>query len=244
MHAAFDWEKNVSQQALSFEALQARIDAAFPETEQPAEKTERASLYLMLFGIALAFLAGLLAIDTMIGKVLIVMGLALELIGGVTLVVLSGRRLLRGIRFDDQSGAKEFELDFVGFQQVASWLRCFPEDQLRSRLVFISHRVDGWRYGTSFVLGSLEKLGILPVFVALFLQFKDTKQIWPPDFTLPGGLLALAVVLFYWIGLWASARKMQATRFERHLKIALDPDFKIGNSSNTIHAPSTPPTIA
>lgn len=234
----------MSQEELSFEALQAKLDAAFPDTEQPSGRVERFSLRVMLFGVALAALAGLLLRGVPAGKVLLLFGFALEVAGGVTYLVLLGRRSLNDTRFDDRSGANEFEQNFAGFQQVAAWLRTFPEDQLRSRLVFITHRLDGWRHGVLLVMGSMEKLGILPILIALFLQFKDAKLTWPPEINLLGGLLAFVIVLFYTLGLWASARKMQATRFERHLKIALDADFKISNSSAAIHPPSNTPTTA
>jgi hypothetical protein len=216
----------VSQEQLSFEALQAKLDAAFPYKEPPAGKIERISLQVTLFGVALAVLAGLLLRDALIGKVLLLFGVALEVVGGVTYVVLLGLRSFSDLRFDDRSGAKECEQDFAAVHQVTTWLRTFPEDQLRSRLVFITHRLDGWRHGILLVMGSMEKLGMLPIFIALFLQFKDAKLTWPPEINPLGGSLTFAILLFYTLGLWASARKMQATRFERHLKIALDPDFK------------------
>ncbi len=239
MLAAFDREKNVSQEELSFEALQARLDAAFPDTEQSVGRVERISLWVMLVGIAVALLASLLLREALIGKVFVLFGFVLEVAGGVIYVILLSLRLLSDLRFDDRSGAKECEQDFAAVHQVAAWLRTFPEDQLRSRLVFITHRLDGWRHGILLVMGSMEKLGMLPILIALFLQFKDAKPTWPPEINLLGGLLTLVIVLFYTLGLWASARKMQATRFERHLKIALDPDFKISNSNEAIHPPIT-----
>ncbi|WP_380732644.1 hypothetical protein [Sinimarinibacterium flocculans] len=134
------------------------------------------------------------------------------------------------------SGAQDLDRDYLGYEQIVFWLRRFPRDALESRLVFTSNRTESWQRGTSLVMGGVEKLGILPVIVALYLQFKDTSRIWPPDITVAGGLFALLIIGIYVIGMWAVSRRLQVARFERLLKVALDPTFKVADHDSIAHA--------
>ena len=138
----------------------------------------------------------------------------------------------QGMKFDSQSGAAESERDFQGYRQIVTWLRGFPEDERQSRLIFAKSRAESWQTGASLVMDGLEKLGLLPVLVALYVQFKDVTWSWPPDVTVVGTLIASPIIAFYALGLWAASRRRQVLGFERFLAISLDANFKL--------APTTP----
>ncbi|MEC9365016.1 MAG: hypothetical protein VYC42_17485 [Pseudomonadota bacterium] len=221
---------------LSFREFQSRCEAAFPDSDSPASKGERYGLYAALFGIVIASVAGIAAINTVPSKVIVLVGFCVEIVGVIVYAVSGFLRIKRDIQFDDRSGAQDLDRDYLGYEQIVSWLRQFPRDALESRLVFTSNRTDSWQRGTSLVMGGVEKLGILPVIVALYLQFKDTTRLWPPDITIVGGFFALLIIGIYVIGMWAVSRRLQVARFERLLKMALDPTFKVADHDSTAHA--------
>ncbi|MGB0221501.1 MAG: hypothetical protein ACPGJF_19340 [Sinimarinibacterium flocculans] len=221
---------------LSFREFQSRYEAAFPDSDPPAGQWERYGLYAALLGIVIASVAGIAAINTTLGQVVVLTGFSVEIVGVIVYVAAGFVRIKRSIQLDDRSSAQNLDRDYLGYEQIVSWLRRFPRDALESRLVFTSNRTDSWQRGTSLVMGGVEKLGILPVIVALYLQFKDTSRIWPPDITTVGGVFALLIIGIYVIGMWALTRRLQVTRFERLLKVALDPTFKVADHDSTAHA--------
>ncbi len=216
-----------SDDELSFQILQEKIDEAFPDRDPPPRKAEHYGLYAALAGIVVGILGILISPHASVGKLLALLGLATEVVGGAIYTGLGLARTIQSAKFDDRSGSTEFEQDFKGYQSVVSWLRTFSEQQLKTRLIFVSNRIAAWQHGTMLVLGGVEKLGLVSLFVALYLQFKDTAWTWPPEITLAGSLLAFVVISLYALGMWAITRKAQAIRFERYLKLALDSDFKV-----------------
>jgi hypothetical protein len=217
----------MSIEKLSFQEFQERYEAAFPNSDPPASKGERYSLYAVLVGIIVVLAAALAAIDTTAGQIIILLGFTIEIGGVVAYGVFGFIQIKQDIKFDDRSGAQELDRDFLGYQQIVSWLRGFSHDDLESRLVFASSRTDSWQRGSSLVMGGIEKLGFLPVIVALYLQFKDTSWSWPPEITVVGALFAFLIIAIYVVGMWAVTRRLQVARFERLLKVALDPSFKV-----------------
>ena len=219
---------------LRFQDFQAQIDEAFPEEPEAIPGTaERYSMYVMFLGALVAFLATLLGLGTAGSKALAAGGLVVELTAGAIHIVLALVRNFRGLSLSEKKGADELEKDFNGYVKITTWLRQFSEEELQSRLLFSSNRATTWQNGTMLIWGGMEKLGMLPVVAALYLQFKDTKWVWPPDVTVLGLLLGFLLFFFYALGFWALTRRMQATRFERFLKIALKKNFRVGKADAT-----------
>jgi hypothetical protein len=73
----------MSTPPLSFQAFRAQLEAAFPDSDPPPGKAERYGLYAMLAGASLLILAALLAFDSAAGKMLLLVGIAVEVVGGV-----------------------------------------------------------------------------------------------------------------------------------------------------------------
>lgn len=222
----------MSTPPLSFQAFQAQREAAFPDSDPPPGKAERYGLYAMLAGAGTLILAASWAFDSVAGKILVLLGLAVELAGGAIHLGAGFVRMKQGMKFDSQSGAEESERDFQGYRQIVTWLRGFPEDERQSRLIFAKSRAESWQTGASLVMGGLEKLGLLPVLVALYVQFKDVTWSWPPDVTVVGTLIAFPIIVFYALGLWAVSRRRQVLGFERFLTISLDENFKLASAAS------------
>ncbi len=213
---------------LNFLEFQAKLDAAFPEEPEAApSRLERFSMYSMFAGITVALLATLFKATVPAAAYAILSGLVGEIIFGFLYLWLSSKRVLMGLSFSGIKNADELEQDFHGYVGITTWLRQFPEEHLQNRLIFVSNRAEGWQRGTALLWGGVEKLGILSVVVALYLQFKDVTLSWPPNVSVVGTILMVAVLAFYALGLWAYTKRVQASTFERFLRLALNPDFKL-----------------
>jgi len=134
--------------------------------------------------------------------VLYITGICLvaELAGiGLSLGLMLRRTLPKLMRFR-QVHAVEIDADFDKWQELIAELRRFPHSEREQRLRFVaalSSRMDQ-RLGLAY--GSVQRLGIFPVLLALYLQLRNWK--WGDwtgafDVNLLAGLLIWAMVLLY-----------------------------------------------
>lgn len=94
-------------------------------------------------------------------------------------VLLFASRKLRSLRrrFRDahRHFADELDDDFSAFRDVIDWLARYPVEALASRMRYVRLRRETLLYRLGLVTGGLDKLGILPLVVAAWLQFKDLR---------------------------------------------------------------------
>jgi len=102
-----------------------------------------------------------------------------------------------------KSHASEMDVDYGKWERVIAELRRFPRVEREARLRFVSglRTRMGERMGIAF--GGIQRLGIFPVLIALYLQFRNWK--WGDwagafDVHLVAGLLIWAMVLLYAMG--------------------------------------------
>lgn len=109
--------------------------------------------------------------------------------------------------------ASELDHHFEGYEAIRSWLRTLPRDVLEKRRIFVEARRDsmGQRYPMFF--GAIDRLGLLPVLVGVFLQFQALK-----DVSLLMGVFAAFVIVLYGMALWMSRFRLQLETYVRLLK--------------------------
>lgn len=66
----------------------------------------------------------------------------------------------------------------------------------------------------------MDKLGALPIAIALFLQFKSFR--WPPDISWPEFFLGLVLAWMYWNCLLSIGLQFRAQAFQILLKRAME----------------------
>jgi hypothetical protein len=94
--------------------------------------------------------------------------------------------------------------DYVAFREYVAWLGEFPNAEIGRRLRYIRDRKEMMSYRLGLFTGGLERFGIFPLLVALYLQFKDWRfGDWSAlgRVNMLGGLLLWALLLAY-IGGW------------------------------------------
>ena len=185
---------------LSFPALNAALDDYLARTGgTKAGPWERWSLIVGIAGAGLSMLLG----SVLSGKAAaigILSGLVIEILGLGISTYLQIRREWRQFREARREHAREIEESYIHYDQLIQQLRAFPLEQRRRRLRYIRDRRTTMHERLGLFTGGMERLGVLPLLLALYLQFKDWRLgDWNTfaSITLVQGLLAFAILLAY-----------------------------------------------
>ncbi|WAH65088.1 hypothetical protein [Xanthomonas hortorum] len=192
----------------SFPSLSVAIAQYTQVTEQSrAGPVERWSLAIGLIGAGVGILAGVL-LDGRTGVYLAAAGLAVELTGFLVYGVLSFKREWPSFRRPYADHADQIEREFHQYQSIVASLRRFPLEQRRRREAFIRDRRTNMHDRLGLFTGGMEKLGFMPVLLALYLQLKDWRfGDWAvlSKITLTQGVLAF-ILLFAFAMSWHLVR--------------------------------------
>ncbi len=185
---------------LSFPSLSVAMGHYVQTTElRRAGPVERWSLIIALIGAGVGLIVGGL-LDGKPGLYVTLIGLAVELSGFLVWFVLMGIREWPSFRSPFADHATQMEQEFHRYQAIVAALRQFPLEQRRRREAFMRDLRTGMHERLGLVTGSMEKLGIVPILLALYLQFKDWHWgDWAAlsKISLPQGVLAFALLLAY-----------------------------------------------
>lgn len=115
--------------------------------------------------------------------------------------------------------AETLDYDMPHHLDLIAWLRTFPRGQLEVMSAFATHRLDRFRSKLPLLIGSMEKLGFLPLAAALFLQFKDMHWSLHPNWTEIGLISALMFV--YWLSMLQLGLRFRLELYDTLLRKAL-----------------------
>ncbi|WP_369914794.1 hypothetical protein AB8810_20565 [Xanthomonas sp. NCPPB 3005] len=187
-------EDSAALHELSFPSLSAVMSRYLQVTEQSrAGAVERWSLIIGLMGAGFGLLSGAL-LDGQAALVCTVTGLVIELVGFAVSAVLQVIREAPGFRHPYATHAKEMEQQFHHYQGIVAALRAFPLEHRRQRETFIRDRRTNMHERLGLFTGGMERLGVMPVLLALYLQFKDWR--WG-DWSALGKITAVQSVLAF-----------------------------------------------
>jgi hypothetical protein len=187
---------------LTFAALDAKIEElpAFPLDTAAFPKKAKWGL----FAAAAGALFGLLSVKLLPGNaiytlVLAYTGLAVEIAGAVIAAISQIPKRWPTFANERRDFAEQLDFDLPHHLALVEWLRTFPFDQRETLSKFISYRHERMKERLPLLTGSIEKLGILPIVIALYLQFKDMH--WPPHPSWVEIFLIFVLVFGYWLSL-------------------------------------------
>lgn len=190
----------VALQGLTFPALNAALDDYLARTDgTKAGPWERWSLIVGIAGAGLGMLLGSV-LSGQAGVIAALSGLAVEVLGLGTSTCLQIRRDWRQFWDARREHAREIEEGYTRYQQLVQQVRAFPLEQRRRRLRYIRDRRTTMHERLGLFTGGMERLGVLPLLVALYLQFKDWR--WGnwnafANITLVQGALAFWILVAY-----------------------------------------------
>lgn len=193
--------------ALTFAALEAKI-AALPEGPVSALNTpgwiRRLSL-VGLIGMVAAFVPSLL-VKVLTPQLwmlwLAQAGLAVMVAGFLPGFVRNLWVLAQEFRHHRAGSVAQFDHDVAQFRSLASWLAGYQREALESNLRYarMGHECLHSRLG--MLVGGIERLGLLPVLVSLFVLLRN----WQDLLHLPGWLAILGLLApILWLIAWRGA---------------------------------------
>jgi hypothetical protein len=169
---------------------------------------------LIGFG-AVAFLHAMTALITA------VIGFGIEIAGMIVLVVGFLRNEWHQLRHPLRDDARLLDTMFEQGAPVFDWLSRFSQQELERCTRFVRDRRLAMTQGMNWMFGPIERLGPLPVLVALYLQFKDVHAWWPIKIDPIHGALAFLLLLFYALGTLSVLQSQRRRSYENWLIEAL-----------------------
>ena len=188
---------------LTFSALNTMFDDYRVHFRTPGPgRWERWSLWAGLAGAAVALTVGLL-FEGSLALYVVLAGLVVELSGLGLSVLLGLIRDWQSLRHPQRELARDLDHDFDLWSGYVANIRKFPIIDRERLLRYVRDRRSVMASRTGLLVGGVERLGILPLLLALYLQFKGWEWgDWEAlaDVNLVQGLLIFALVLVYLVG--------------------------------------------
>jgi hypothetical protein len=215
--------------ALTFTSLDERIEA-MPEHPSyqimPSRRVQMGNAIVAVSGISALLLGRISSHAPWVVFVMLAL-LAIE-IGGLIVVITAQLPSLK-LTFANQRReyAETLDFDMPHHDKLISWLRSFPKERLNAMSSFANHRGERFRSKLPLLTGGVEKLGALPVLIALVVQFKDMQ--WPPHPSWMQIALFAGLMFSYWLCLLMLSQRFQLELYGALLRKALEP-----------HAPNSP----
>ncbi|WP_233841480.1 hypothetical protein [Dyella sp. 2HG41-7] len=160
-------------EAFSFAWLESRLAPYVQVDDDPViNKLVRFALAgMVLFG-GLGVIAGL-TLRNQLGLHLLYVGLALELLCGMTALLNALRQAWRDYQQQHTDFARGLDEKLVPYNDVVDAIRHYPLSVIDTHLRYVRDRKSRLTFRAGVLSGGLEKFGVLPLLLALYLQFKD-----------------------------------------------------------------------
>jgi hypothetical protein len=150
---------------------------------------------------------------------LMVGGLAAEIVGFVSALTIQFRRDWKNFRIRRAAFASEMDEDNRRYRQLISWLRGYPSSILRDALVYARRRSASMKRRLGLLSGGVERLGILPLVAALFLQARSFS--WSGRVNTLELIVASVLVILYVLSWWSVVTTLRLDVYEAMLADAL-----------------------
>lgn len=201
MSSRFHADANSGQApALSFVLMDALMDEFAARTKgAQAGPVERVAMLVGVAGAVAGILLGWL-LPKPIDLYAAMLGLFVECVGLGIGMFLSLKRDWRSIRHARREMAESMDSDFEKYEEYLRQLRSFPARERARRHRYIRDRGSRMMSRTRFFTGGMERLGVVPLLLALYIQLKDWRfGDWSAlnNVTLIQGLLIFALLLAY-----------------------------------------------
>ncbi|WP_458071876.1 hypothetical protein [Rhodanobacter sp. BL-MT-08] len=207
---------------LTFEALDAKIEAVPQSTSAKAAFPKKAKwgYSAAAVGALFSFLCvELLPSNAIYTVVLASIGLVVEIVGVIVSGISQMPKTWPTFASERRDFAKQLDFDLPHHLALVEWLRTFPLDQREALSEFVSYRHDRMQEKLPMLTGSIEKIGALPIVIALYLQFKDMQ--WPPHPSWVEVLLIFALVFGYWLSVMQISVRLRLQLYDKLLSKSL-----------------------
>lgn len=195
-----------------FQELERRMESLSPRTNFGITR-DRWLILAAAIGGVLAFIPWTRLTEPDAAILLTLSGLALQLIGVSLLAYRQARDVLPDFRDAKRKFAVELDDYFMGREHVLGWLRTLPSEVRHSRLAYVAARQAALQARFALAFGAVDKLGVLPVFVGVFVQAQGLATLsWPAK------VLIVGITMLYLMALWTVGYRAQLEGYERILR--------------------------
>lgn len=207
---------------LTFRELDERLDA-LPQHPCVSTQVSKRTQWAYVIGLS-AWAGGILAAKLFPTNALYTVAIALTML--ITEIVVLGVAIIPkrpwkmpGFQSERREYAEQLDHEMPGHLPLVEWLSRFPREQLETLADYATLRHERMKDKLPLPTGSIEKLGALPVLIALFIQLKDLR--WPPQASLPEVILCFALATCYWMSLLQLNLRFRVQLHEALLSSAL-----------------------
>lgn len=207
---------------LTFAALNARIETLpiFPSDDAIFPKKAKWGFCVAAAGALFALLCvKLLPSNAAYTAVLAYAGVAVEFAGVIVAAASQIPKKWPTFANERRNFAAQLDFDLPHHLALIKWLRTFPLDQREALSEFVSYRHERMKEKLPMLTGGIEKLGALPIVIALYLQFKDVR--WPPHPSWVEIFLIFVLVFGYWLSVTQISVRLRLQLYEKLLSKAL-----------------------
>ncbi|WP_143109347.1 hypothetical protein [Dyella sp. OK004] len=211
----------MEQTELTFKTLNDRIDAL---PERPGASLQLSRKTKLAYAIGLVAMAlGLLATKLLPSNqlytvVIAFVMLVIELISFAIAIIPQLPLRMPGFQRERREYAEELDFDMPHHLGLVQWLSNFSPEELQRLADYANYRHERMKEKLPLLTGSLEKLGILPVVIALYIQFKGMH--WPPQPSWPEIVFSGVLIFCYWACMLQVSVRLRVQLFEILLKKA------------------------
>ena len=147
-------------------------------------------------------------------------GLAIAVLGCAPVVFRTVWVVARSMRIWRTDLVRQLDHDIVQFRELTVWLRRYPTDQLAEHLRFTRRVQTRLSAKIALMAGSLDRLGIAPLLIALGIQIKAVVD-WgqTPYWQI---MLGLFLAIAYMVALMAAFMRLRLQLYETVLEEALE----------------------
>jgi hypothetical protein len=211
-------EAPAASETLSFVWLESRIEPYVRVDDEPVmTKLDRyVFIGAILFGVLGVVCSQVFR--NQFGLRLLQIGLVLELLCFAAFLFGACRQAWRSYRQQHKDFAQELDKRLVQYNVIVDAIRRYPLSAICTHLRYVRDRKSRLVYRAGLISGGFEKLGIMPLLAAVYLQLKDWSfGDWKglaDHVHVLGSILLWALMIFYAVSFWAIRAKSRLDLYE------------------------------
>lgn len=210
--------------AFTYENLESEIRKVIPDKPIiSANRWARGALAVGLLGAAVSLAASVFMRGDWRAWI-IVPGFVLEIVGFIVYFYHELRTEIPWLRKAKDEFPAILDADYNGYLTLVTWIRRYPLPEVQMHLDYLCLRQDVMARRMGLVVGAIDRLGILPVAAAIYLQVNDMG--WPPQISLFQGVLAFLLLALYVLCHWLSGFKLKLDFYVGLLSSAMTKSIK------------------
>jgi hypothetical protein len=207
---------------LTFKALNERIDAIPDHPSVSLDLPTRAR-----YGYAVAFLAFSLCLlagkalpgDRLYTLIITILMLVIELVAIGLAVFYDLSLRMPGFRSERKDYAEQLDHDLQHHENLIVWVAGFPRERIALLSDYADLRNERFKEKQSLLTGGLDKLGMLPIVIAIYLQARTLH--WPLEMSPLEIGFCCFLALIYWVCLISVNARLRGQLYGSILKRAL-----------------------